>query len=325
MANVYRSNYNGLQVTLNSRNFHGLSMVAGYTYSHSLDDVGANWDFGYGSGLPQDSYHVGREYANSDFDIRHRFTLSLTYAVPGRKGHAQALEGWEINTIATLESPQYWGPIDLGTDAAGTGPLPVSPPANSPIRWSFHGKPSDFKPTTTGIPFFPGNNSPSAPTDNAACNALAVDGGSPGASTESLAFFGCYAHGNSIMIPPPLGQFGNMGRNIFPDRGFRNLDFSIAFWRTLASTIPRRVLQHLQPSKLREPIRRPKWVRFERSFSAAVRMRMRHARCGSCQSRDRFRREPRRATRIEVYILASTCMVILVAGLNGSLSALHFL
>ena len=230
MANVYRSNYNGLQVTLNSRNFHGLSMVAGYTYSHSLDDVGANWDFGYGSGLPQDSYHLGREYANSDFDIRHRFTLSLTYAVPGRKGHAQALEGWEINTIATLESPQYWGPIDLGTDAAGTGPLPVSPPANSPIRWSFHGKPSDFKPTTTGIPFFPGNNSPSAPTDNAACNAqaLAVDGGSPGASTESLAFFGCYAHGNSIMIPPPLGQFGNMGRNIFPDRGFRNLDFSIA-------------------------------------------------------------------------------------------------
>ena len=230
MANVYRSNYNGLQVTLNSRNFHGLSMVAGYTYSHSLDDVGANWDFGYGSGLPQDSYHVGREYANSDFDIRHRFTLSLTYAVPGRKGHAQALEGWEINTIATLESPQYWGPIDLGTDAAGTGPLPVSPPANSPIRWSFRGKPSDFKPTTTGIPFFPGNNSPSAPTDNAACNAqaLAVDGGSPGASTESLAFFGCYAQGNSIMIPPPLGQFGNMGRNIFPDRGFRNLDFSIA-------------------------------------------------------------------------------------------------
>ena len=150
--------------------------------------------------------------------------------MPGRKGHAQALEGWEINTIATLESPQYWGPIDLGTDAAGTGPLPVSPPANSPIRWSFHGKPSDFKPTTTGIPFFPGNNSPSAPTDNAACNAqaLAVDGGSPGASTESLAFFGCYAQGNSIMIPPPLGQFGNMGRNIFPDRGFRNLDFSIA-------------------------------------------------------------------------------------------------
>src|SRR5882724_11699865 len=40
MGNFYRSHYNGLQATLNSRNFHGLSMVAGYTYSHALDDVG---------------------------------------------------------------------------------------------------------------------------------------------------------------------------------------------------------------------------------------------------------------------------------------------
>src|SRR5579863_81528 len=59
MGNVYRSNYNGLQITLNARNFHGLSMVAGYTYSHALDDVAANWDFGYGSGLPQDAANVG--------------------------------------------------------------------------------------------------------------------------------------------------------------------------------------------------------------------------------------------------------------------------
>ena len=223
MGNVYRSNYNGLQVTLNSRNYHGLSMVAGYTYAHALDDVGANWDFGYGAGLPQDSYNVGREYANSDFDIRHRLTLSLTYAIPGREGAWQMMQGWEINSIVTLQSPQFWGPIDLGTDAAGTGPLPVSPPANAPIRWSFYGKPSDFKSGPTPIPFFPG-------TSNAACaaEALAVDGGTAGASTASLTSFGCYAQGNSIMIPPPLGQFGNMPRNLFPDSGFKNFDFSIA-------------------------------------------------------------------------------------------------
>ena len=231
MGNVDRSNYNGLQATLNARDFHGLSMVAGYTYAHASDDVGANWDFGYGSGLPQNAYNVNAEYANSDFDIRHRLTLSLTYAIPGRKGYGQALEGWEINSITTLESPQYWGPIDLGTDAAGVGPLPVSPPANSPIRWSFYGKTSDFKSQKgAGLPFFGGTNTPAAPSGNAACNAkaLALDGGSPGASTESLAFFGCYAQGNSIMIPPPLGQFGNMGRNMFQDSGFKNFDFSIA-------------------------------------------------------------------------------------------------
>jgi hypothetical protein len=230
MANVYRSNYNGLQVTLNSRNYHGLSMVAGYTWSHSLDDVGANWDFGYGSGLPQNAYNPNGEYANSDFDVRHRLTVSLTYAIPGKKGYAQALEGWELNSIVTLQSPQHWGAMDEGTDAAGIGPLPVSPPANSPIRWNFYGEPDDFKSGPTGTPFFPGNNTPSTPTSNAACNAkaLALDGGSPGAATESLAFHGCYAKGNSIMIPPPLGTFGTMGRNIFPDSGFKNVDFSLA-------------------------------------------------------------------------------------------------
>ncbi len=223
MGNVYRSNYNGLQVTVNSRNFHGLSMVAGYTYSHSLDDLGANWDFGYGAGLPQDSSHLGREYANSDFDVRHRLTVSLTYAIPGRKGYGQALEGWEINSIITLQSPQYWGTIDLGTDAAGTGPLPVSPPANSPVRWNFFGKPDDFKSGPTGIPQFAG-----ASNSSCAAKALSLDGGTPGPATAALNLFGCYAKGNSIMLPPPLGQFGNLGRNTFPDSGFRNVDFSLA-------------------------------------------------------------------------------------------------
>jgi len=223
MGNVYRSNYNGLQATLNSRNFHGLSMVAGYTYSHSLDDVAANWAFGYGAGLPQDSSHLGREYANSDFDVRHRLTVSLTYALPGKKGYGQALEGWEINSVVTLQSPQYWGPIDLGTDAAGVGPLPFSPPANSPLRWNFFGKPDDFKSGPTAIPQFPGASNPSC-----AAKALALDGGTAGAATAALNAFGCYAKGNSIMIPPALGHFGNMGRNTFPDSGFRNVDFSLA-------------------------------------------------------------------------------------------------
>ena len=229
MGNVYRSNYNALQATLNARNFHGLSMVAGYTYGHALDDVGANWDFGYGAGLPQDSTNVGREYANSDFDIRHRLTVSLTYAIPGRKGMGQMLEGWELNSILTLESSQFWGPIDLTTDAAGTGPLPVSPPATEPFRWSFYragsagrGNPSDFKSGPIAIPFF-------AHTSNPDCvaSATAVDGPN-GPSMASLSSFGCYEKGSSVMIPPPLGQFGNMPRNLFPDSGFKNFDFSVA-------------------------------------------------------------------------------------------------
>jgi hypothetical protein len=234
MGNVYRSNYNGLQVTLNARNYHGLSMVAGYTYAHASDDVGANWDFGYGSGLPQNSYNVGKEYANSDFDIRHRLTLSLTYAIPGRSGYGQMLQGWEINSITTLESPQYWGPIDLGTDAAGTGALPVSPPATAPIRWSFYragsagrGNPSDFKSGKGGGILFYGGASGNPIPSGCTASALAVDGGTAGPETAALNLYGCYAAGSSVMMAPPLGQFGNMGRNMFQDTGFRNFDFSV--------------------------------------------------------------------------------------------------
>ncbi len=224
MGNFYRSNYNGLQATLTSRNFHGLNMVAGYTYSHSLDDVSANWDFGAGYGLPQNSLNPGAEYGNSDFDVRHRLTLSLTYAIPGKKGYGQMLEGWEINSIATLASPQYWGPIDLTTDLTGLGGLPVSPPQATPQRWDYFGKASDFKSGPQPIPYYSGNS-------NSACaaQALSMDGGvANGPYQQALASFGCYAKGNSIMIPPAYGQFGTMHRNMFPDSGFRNLDFSLA-------------------------------------------------------------------------------------------------
>jgi hypothetical protein len=199
-------------------------MVAGYTYSHALDDVGANWDFGAGYGLPQDSTNVAAEYGNSDFDVRHRLTVSLTYAIPGKKSFAQMLEGWEINSIVTLASPQFWGPIDLTTDISGLGGLPVSPPQQTPQRWDFTGDPSNFKSGPQSIPYFPGSS-------NATCaaHASALDGGNPnGPADKSLAMWGCYVKGNAMMTPPPLGHFGTMRRNIFPDSGFKNLDFSLA-------------------------------------------------------------------------------------------------
>src|SRR5258707_9837892 len=141
------------------------------------------------------------------------------------------IEGWKINSIITLESGQPWGHIDMGTDAAGTGPLPVSPPATAPIRWSFYGKTSDFKARPTPIPFFAGSKDPTNPTGNSACNAqaLSLDGGTAGGpATNSPPSFGCYAQSCSIMIPPPFPHFGNMGRNTFLDSRFRNFDISFA-------------------------------------------------------------------------------------------------
>ena len=212
MGNIYRSNYNGLQTTLTSRNYHGLTMVGGYTYSHALDQVGANWDFGAGLGLPSDSTHPEREYASSDFDIRHRLTLSINYLFPGMKGFGQMLEGWQINSIISLYGAQPFGVMDAGTDVSLTGEL------ND--RWDFYGNPKDFKSTPVGIPYF----APGDPNMPQSCITQAAAIG----ATASLNAFGCYANGNSYMIPPAFGTFGTMGRNIFRDTGFKNVDLSVA-------------------------------------------------------------------------------------------------
>jgi len=215
MGNIYRSNYNSLQTTLTARNFHGLSAIVGYTYAHALDDVGANWDFGQGLGLPQNSAQPQREYASSDFDIRNRLTVSTTYAIPGKKSVAQLLEGWELNSIVTIAGAQPWGPTDSSTDVSGTGESTGA--ATGIERWDFFGNPSDFKSGPVGIPYSSGATNP----------ACAAEATTP-LMQQSLALFGCFAKGNSVMIPPALGSFGTMGRNLFRDSGFKNWDFSVA-------------------------------------------------------------------------------------------------
>ena len=104
MSNDVHSNYNSLQATLTKRLSHGLSFIAGYTYAHGLDNGSLN-RFGL---LPQNSQNLAAEYGNSDFDVRHRFTFTATYNIPGIKGFAQMLEGWQVNTIVSLQSAQPW-------------------------------------------------------------------------------------------------------------------------------------------------------------------------------------------------------------------------
>jgi hypothetical protein len=213
LSNIYSSTYNGLQTTLTARNYHGLDFVAGYTYSHALDDLSSNW-VAY---LPQDSAHPLQEHASGDEDIRHRFTLSVTYSLPEKRTRTQLLEGWQLNTIITMQSGQPWNVNDQVNNFSGVN--------EASDRWNFYGNPSDFKSQgPNGLPFFPG-------TSNATCQAkaTALDGTNAATPyTHSLSAAGCYAIGNSILIPNGLGTFGTMGRNIFRDTGFHNVDLSIS-------------------------------------------------------------------------------------------------
>jgi hypothetical protein len=64
------SSYNGATVTLNRQFQDDLQIMAGYTYSKTIDDAS------YDSEQPQNPYAIGNERALSLMDQRHRFTLS---------------------------------------------------------------------------------------------------------------------------------------------------------------------------------------------------------------------------------------------------------
>jgi hypothetical protein len=228
LSNFYGSTYNGLQTTLTSRNYHGLDFVLGYTYSHALDDLSSNWV----AFLPQDSSHPLLDHASGDEDIRHRFTLSVTYSLPEWKTRSQLLQGWQLNTIITLQSGQPWNVNDQGNNFSTTGELSD--------RWNFFGNPSDFKAIgPSGIPCFgPGGNGACTGAIPQACIAAAtsvgpaalatLNGGGSGLPPGFAPTNYCYMVGNSVLIPNGIGQFGNMGRNIFRDTGFHNVDLSVS-------------------------------------------------------------------------------------------------
>jgi len=216
-----------MQASLTQRTTHGLSFTAAYTYSHATDDVSQN----FGSTTPLNNANPALNYGNSDYDIRHRFTFELTYALPGKKSPGQILQGWVFNSILTLQTGTPWALQDLSNDFSGTGE--VFNPNTWGEAWDFFGNPKDFTavPNLTGIPYFPGTvggyaaGTATAPTANTACNAKAAALGQ--LALAALANTGCYASGSSILIPPAFGTFGTIGKNIFHDTPFRNWDISV--------------------------------------------------------------------------------------------------
>lgn len=226
LSNTYGSTYNGWQNTLTARNYHGLDFVLGYTYSHALDDMSSNW-VAY---LPMDSTRPYLEHASGDEDIRHRFTLSVTYSLPEKKTKSQLLEGWQINSIITTQSGQPWNINDQANNFSGAG--------DNADRWDFVGNPNDFKAfKDTGIPCFgPGGGGACGGAIPQACLTAAANIGPQ--ATWSLTGIGapagapaptmyCYMVKNSVLIPNGIGKFGTLGRNVFRDRGFHNVDLSI--------------------------------------------------------------------------------------------------
>ena len=233
LSNIDRSNYHGLQVALTQRTSHGLSFVAGYTYSHGLDDASSNFN---ANPVPLDSANPGLQYGSSDFDIRHRFTFTASYMLPGKAGFAQLLEGWQVNSIITLQSGSPWGVQDTSNDFSGDGQ--VNNLDSYGQTWNFFGNPSDFKSNQYQIPFCTGpsangctdqfgNSLPAAESSAMWSKCLAASTPMGVAAVNALGVSGCYVRGNSVLVPPALGTIGNSGRNMFLGPGFANWDLSV--------------------------------------------------------------------------------------------------
>jgi hypothetical protein len=95
------SNYNALQVRFQQRFERGLSLLSGYTFGKSLDDASAFFASAGDPNFPQDSHNPRAEYARSSFDVRHRYSLSLSWALPFE---TSVLSDTEIQGIVTLQS-----------------------------------------------------------------------------------------------------------------------------------------------------------------------------------------------------------------------------
>ncbi len=186
---IGNSFYNSLQVRGEKRFSKGLSFVAGYTWSHSLDNASsANLGSSNNSGPRYFLVHPEWERGSSDFDIRQRFSIGYIYELPigrekrfgtGLSGAAnQLLGGWQVSGITTLATGNWLTITDGNSNFANSteGQRPDRVPAQNP----------------NGTPCVAGT------------------------------FFNTCA-----FTDPALGSFGNAGRNIVLGPGLNSWDLSL--------------------------------------------------------------------------------------------------
>lgn len=120
------STYHSLQTTLTKRFAQGYQLTAAYTWSHALDDVSDVFDVAGAFALAQDDRVLRAERASANFDIRHRFALSLVGNLPllerfndNRGARGFLLGGWQFASLLTFQTGQPFTvntSFDVNTD-----------------------------------------------------------------------------------------------------------------------------------------------------------------------------------------------------------------
>ena len=127
--NDVNSSYHALQLSAEKRTTHGLTVLANYTYSKSLDDLPfgegvSGFDTGY-SALPFNDPNRHRfDYGPSGFDHTHLFVASYVWRSPNLKSSSSLLRhllgDYELGGILSAATGR---PITVlqGAEISGTG------------------------------------------------------------------------------------------------------------------------------------------------------------------------------------------------------------
>ena len=187
------SNYHSLQVRFQQRLSRGLAALVSYTWAKSIDNASNFFSSAGDPNFPQNSYDVRAERGRSNFDVRHRLSISYSYDLPLGNGHGLlANAGW-ISTI--LSGWQIFGVVALQSGQPFTVAL-LSEIDNSGTGRSILGFGANDRPNVVGDP--------------------RLDRRSPEHWFNQSAF-----------TFPPRGSFGNSGRNVLDGPNYQNFNASL--------------------------------------------------------------------------------------------------
>ncbi len=205
------STYNALQVNFTKRFSHGFQAQLAYTWSHGIDNASDPLDPAAGNrSFPRNSFNLGAERGQSDFDLRHRAVINYIWEVPLGKGRrylnqgwaARILEGFQLSGIVAFQSGHPYE-IFGNRDSEHTG---VSNRAD-----------------LSGQPAIP----PSSPH-----NQTGPGLGSSGCSIDPLG-----APPLCTFLLAPYGRGGNIGRNSFTGPTLYNWDFTLSKDTTITERV----------------------------------------------------------------------------------------
>ncbi len=163
LTNIYQSssvsisNYNALWLTVTKNFSNNLQFNSSYTWAKSLDEN--SYSLFATTQVPQNSYNPSGDYGLSDFDARNRWVFSGLYYLPFHGN--QLIQGWEISTIASLQSGNpFTVHTTLPTSGVvgtirpnGVGPFPTSYAHASQREYPVH-SPSHLQRAGSRMPVF---------------------------------------------------------------------------------------------------------------------------------------------------------------------------